>query len=198
MYSAGYEANHMADINNCGVGCCPMGFECLMRVMKCCMSHESMWQSQRTWYCLPFRPPHMQSLPLHHSSSSLHCLINGIIVAFWVSSRWAVTAHTVVVTSPEVVVFWVRTNIGVVHTVVNTHCSHSEATKMLGARSGGTCSRCLWMDMAVSGVGSWQRWKSECMGAMCSQNKCEWSQMLSQCWWAWKLLDSENWKLLNS
>ena len=42
MYDAGYEANHMADINDCGVGCCPTGSERLTRVPKNHVSRETM------------------------------------------------------------------------------------------------------------------------------------------------------------
>ena len=83
------------------------------------------------------------------------------------------------VTVTEVMVWWVRVNIGVTPTVVNMRRSCLDA-RMLGARSGSACSQRLWTEIAVSGVGSWQRQESECMGAMCGQNESGWGWILLQ------------------
>ena len=88
-------------------------------------------------------------------------------------------AHAVLVTVTEVMVWWVRVNIGVTPTVVNMRRLCLDAG-MLGARSGSACSQCLWTEMAVSGIGSWQRRESECMGAMCGRNESGRGRILLQ------------------
>jgi len=42
MYDARIDMNHVAEIDDCDVGCCPMGPERLMKVLKNRMSRELM------------------------------------------------------------------------------------------------------------------------------------------------------------